>query len=304
MTSPLDGVHVALVTPFAVDGTVDGSVLTHLVDDQLAAGIRGLVVGGGTGEGLTLTEEESEHVLHVTVAAARGRVPVAAHVSALSTSAAVRNAQRALDGGADIAMVQAPYDVPLSDEEIIGYFEAVAAVGLPIMVYNNVFTGVTLSVRLVAQLAAIDGVAYLKDNSADAARMSQIADLCGDGLQVLLGKDSLALFGFVSGARATVLGSPNAIPAACVRLHELTATPSDREIAQRLWKALLPVLIFFETEGYVPAVKAATDHRGIPVGPPRLPALPLTDEKRTELCSLLDVLETAMVASQPASMEA
>ncbi len=297
MTAPLDGVHVALVTPFAPDGSVDEAVLAELVEDQLSAGLSGLVVGGGTGEGLTLSEEENGRVLAVVVDVAGGRVPVTAHISALGTAATVRNARRALEAGASVGMLQAPYDAPLRDEELVAHARAVAGVGLPIMLYNNVSTGISLSTELVARLAEIDGVAYLKDSSADAARLTEISRLVGDGLQVLLGKDSFALFGFLAGARATVLGSPNAVPEAVVRLHRLTASDADLDAARALWTTLLPVLSFFETEGYVPAVKAATEQRGLRVGAPRPPTLPLGDAQRSELLALLDAVQTAPPAA-------
>lgn len=287
----LEGIHTALVTPFDDRGELDEAAVVRLVHAQVNAGVRGLVVAGGTGEGLALTDEEWARLLSVVVQAAAGRATVTAHVSALSTAGAVRNAERARTIGAQIAMLQAPYDVPLTDDEVALYFAAVAAVGLPVMAYNNVSTGISLSVDLIARLAEIEGVRYLKDSSSDAARMVEVQLGTPAEFQVLLGKDSFALFGFLSGARAAVLGSANAFPDACVRLHRLAVLEDDQTSARAAWREIAPLMRFFEQESYVAAVKAATTMAGIGVGDPRSPALPLPEEKRPELERLLAAVQ-------------
>lgn len=293
----LEGIHTALVTPLRADGSLDEEGLARLVEDQLGAGIQGLVVAGGTGEGLALSEEEVRRALTVTLEIARQRVPVTAHVSALSTAATVRNTERARDAGARIAMLQAPFDAPLTEEELVRHVKAAADVGLPMMIYNNVAAGISLSTDLIARLAEIEGVAYLKDSSSDAARMAEVALKTNGSLQVLSGKDSFALFGFLSGARAAVLGSANAIPHACVLLHRLAALQADVTAARDLWRSMAPLLGFFETESYVAAVKAATSLSGVPVGDPRLPTLPLTRNKHATLEKLLEPVAAAVSAA-------
>lgn len=294
----LDGIHTALVTPFDDRGELDEAAVLRLVDAQLDAGVQGFVVAGGTGEGLALTDREWARLLSLVVEAAAGRATVTAHVSALSTAAAVRNTERARAIGAEIAMLQAPYDVPLTDEEVARYFAAVAEVGLPVMAYNNVSTGVSLSVDLISRLAQIEGVRYLKDSSSDAARMVEVQLGTPDGFQVLLGKDSFALFGFLSGGRAAVLGSANAFPKACVRLHRLAALEDDPSSARAAWRDIAPLMRFFEQESYVAAVKAATTLAGIPVGDPRSPTLPLPQEKRPELERLLAAVQHSPATAQ------
>ena len=294
----LEGIHTALVTPFDDRGALNEAALTRLVEAQIEAGVQGLVVAGGTGEGLALTDEEAGRLLSVVVQAAAERVPVTAHVSALSTAATVQNTERARTLGAQIAMLQAPYDVPLTDQEVALHFAAVAAVGLPVMAYNNVSTGIALSVELISRLAEIDGVRYLKDSSSDAARMVEVQLATPVDFQVLLGKDSFALFGFLSGARAAVLGSANAIPDACVRLHWLAALDGDPAAARDAWRSVAPLMRFFEQESYVAAVKAATTLGGIAAGDPRAPMLPLAPAKRVELERLLAAVQQTAAPAQ------
>ena len=296
----LEGIQVALVTPFGDDGSVSDSVLAELVEDQLTAGVHGVVVAGGTGEGLFLSEAEVDRVLSVAVGAVAGRVPVTAQIGALTTAQAVRNAERARSHGAHIGMLPPPYYEPPSEAEILAHYAAVAEVGLPIMVYNNEAIGFSMPPTLIAELAEIDGVEYLKDTTSDATRMFDIAGLTEGALQVLAGKDSLMLTGFLAGLRACVWGAPNAVPHACVELYRLAVLEADPRGARALWKSLYPVLRLFEVEGYIPPVKAGTELRGIPVGPPRRPALPLPSAKRERLAELMDTL--GAVRDRPATV--
>ena len=106
--------------------------------------------------------------------------------------------------------------------------------------------------------------------------------------------DTLALLGFLAGARATVWGAPNATPEACVRLWELTVGDPDLPRARQLWDAFYPVNQFFEDAGYVAAVKAGTALRGLDVGDPRRPILPLSPDARDELRRRLERLDKVL----------
>lgn len=289
----LDGIHTALVTPFDSDGNVDETAMRRLVDKQLSAGIAGFVVGGGTGEGGQLTSDEWTRVLLNVLETCGDRVPVTAHVSSPATAAAVRNTEVARDAGASIAMLHPPFGQELTESEIADHFSAVAAVGLPVMIYNNLAMGTSLAETTVALLAQIPGVQFLKDSSADASRMATITRLTGGTLQIALGKDSLALFGFLSGSTVAVLGSSNATPLAAIRLLELVGRGHVTQ-ARELWNAVGPLVGFFESNNYVAAVKAATALDGIPVGSPRLPIAPLASEKRRELALLLAAVDAAL----------
>lgn len=299
MAAHLHGIHVDLLTPFTAGGEVDDAAFAQLVDDQLRAGVEGLLVAGGTGEGLLLSPQEVDVLLELAVDAAAGRVPVTVQISALSTRDAVTNADRALAGGAAIGLLAPPHSEPIGPDELVGHYAAVAETGLPIMIYNNPGTGIPLPPELVARLADIDGVHYLKDSTSEPDRLSDIANLTAGSLQILHGKDSLALLGFLNGTRASVWGAANATPRACVRLYELAVTEQDLVSARRLWQLLYPVMRFFEQQGYVAALKAATARRGLAVGDPRLPLLPLSDGKRAHLHVLLDALDAATAEPTP-----
>jgi 4-hydroxy-tetrahydrodipicolinate synthase len=90
----LKGCGTALVTPFQTDGSVDEPALTALVESQITAGISLLIPCGTTGEAATLSADETDRVIGITIAAAKGRVPVFAGCTHNATRQAVLAAQR------------------------------------------------------------------------------------------------------------------------------------------------------------------------------------------------------------------
>jgi 4-hydroxy-tetrahydrodipicolinate synthase len=289
------GVHTALVTPFDEHGGLDEKAMAALVEDQVGAGLHGLVVNGSTGEFPALTPSERRRAVEVVTEAAAGRVPVTVQVGAMTTAEALEHAEHASAAGAVCLLAVSPYYEPLSDSEIVAFFTAVADVGPPVMVYNNPSgTGWTMTPELIARLAEHDNIRYLKDTTGDARRLFRIRELCGSRLQLLNGQDTLALLGFLAGAEATVWGAPNAVPAACLRLWQLTVETPDVPQARALWDAFYPVNRFLEEEGYVAAVKAGTALRGLPVGSPRPPIAAVSSDRTAGLAKLVDRLSETL----------
>ena len=70
------GLGIALVTPFAKDGSVDYKSLIRLVEYQLDNGADFLCILATTGETPTLTAEEKQKIKETIVSLVRGRVPI------------------------------------------------------------------------------------------------------------------------------------------------------------------------------------------------------------------------------------
>ncbi len=296
MTRSLEGIYTALVTPFDEAERVNEEALAALVEDQIKSGIHGVVVNGSTGEFASLTVEERRRNVELVTQVARGRIPVVVHVAAMTTREAVAHTEHAAGQNAVAVMLVSPWYEPLNEREIEAHLRAVAGVGVPVMLYNNpAATGWSLRPEFIAELAErVDGFRYLKDTTGDPGRLFRIQELVGDRLQLLNGQDTLALLGFLAGTRGAVWGAPNATPEACVELWRRTVQRTDLAAARDLWSAFYPVNRFFEQEGYQAAVKAGANLRGLRVGPPRRPNLPLPPDRVQVLAGLLERLNAAL----------
>src|ERR1700682_6483236 len=112
MTMKVDwmrGCATALVTPFKADGALDEERMRALIERQINGGVRLLVPCGTTGESATMSEEEDERVIKLTIEVAGGRAHVIAGTGSNATSAAIEYSKRAQALGADAVLVVAPF---------------------------------------------------------------------------------------------------------------------------------------------------------------------------------------------------
>jgi 4-hydroxy-tetrahydrodipicolinate synthase len=289
-TNLLEGVLVALVTPFTSDGAeIDVDALVAHVDRLVAAGVHGLVPGGSTGEFTALTIAERRQLTEASVKATDGRVPVIAGTGALSTAEAVDLSRHAAEVGAAALMVVPPfYDAPNLDE-VKAHLAAVHdASGLPIVYYNiPSASGVALTAKEIASLADIEGVQYLKDTSGDAVSLSELLVAHSDKITAFNGWDTLTFFGLASGAKGTVWGATNVIPELSMQLWDAVAVRADLEEGRELWAKIWPICDFLESYNYAAAVKTGLELIGHPAGPVRAPFDLLDEEARGLFAELL-----------------
>ena len=287
----MNGVHAAIVTHFDADLNVDHEAVAAEVDRLIVAGIHGIVANGTVGEGGSMSREERRAVIETVVAAADGRVPVRAGLSAHTAEQAAKYGQDAKTAGADGVMLLPPLLYRADRRELIEFFAAVAgAVELPIMIYNNPeASGSDLRPELLAELTReLPAVDAIKETSGDARRIPQLVNLCPD-LDVMVGGDDWALEGFCAGAAGWVSGVADVFPAECARLWDLCQA-GELTTARELYQELLPLARLDMTPKLVQYFKAALDALELGGGPCRPPRLPLTS---AELDTLRSAVESA-----------
>jgi 4-hydroxy-tetrahydrodipicolinate synthase len=292
MTSQLSGVLTALASPFSPDGQIDDKTLRRLVDRSIDGGVGGVVACGSTGEFAAMSGTERRQTVETIIDQAAGRVPVIAQTGALSTSEAVELSRHAQAAGASVIMVVAPYYEPLTLKETLHYLRTVAdAVDIPVMLYNlPPATGVNLSPATVGQLAReVDNIQYIKDTSADMAQAGQLIHHHSDVISTFIGWDSLLLTATCEGAAGVMAGTANVIPAELVSIHHALRN-GELKRAQAEWARIYPLMDAIMSAPFIPAVKAAVNAAGLPVGNPREPLLPLDTATTARISSLVKEL--------------
>ena len=277
MTEQLRGVLTALATPFTVDDQIDAKVLRAVVARSINGGVHGVVACGSTGEFAAMSSDERKLVVETVIDEAAGRLPVIAQTGAVSTTEAIRLSKHAEATGATALMLVTPYYETLTIPETITYLERVAgSVQIPIMLYNlPSATGVNLSPDLVARLLdRIPNIKFIKDTSADMAQAGQLIHLLGDRIGVFVGWDSLLIASLAEGAAGVMAGTANIFPSELVAIYD-DMVSGNLTSAQERWASLYPLMNTIMTSAFIPAVKAAVNVLGVPVGDPRHPLLPV-----------------------------
>jgi len=208
------GAMVAIVTPFKND-QVDEKALRELIEFQIANGTDGIVPCGTTGESATLTHEEHDRVIEITIDAVKKRVPVIAGTGSNNTAEALRLTRHACDAGADGALIVCPYYNRPTQEGLYQHFKTIAeSVPIPIMPYNIPSrTGVNLVPEMVAKLAKIKNIVGIKEASGSIKQMSDVINLCGKDFDVLSGDDIFTLPLMAIGGAGIISVISNVAPA-------------------------------------------------------------------------------------------
>jgi 4-hydroxy-tetrahydrodipicolinate synthase len=286
----LKGSIVALVTPFS-GGDVDAKRLRELVDFHLQSGTDGIVPVGTTGESPTLSRDEKALVIKTVVKAAKGRVPVIAGTGTNDTRATVEYTKMAKELGADAALVVAPYYNKPTQEGLFRHYEAVAKVGLPVVLYNVPGrTAVTIAPETTARLAKVKNIIATKEAAGNVEFVTQIRALCD--LAIVSGDDSLTLPMMALGATGVISVAANVAPGPVAEMCAL-ANKGDGTRARELHERLFPLFkgLFLETS---PApVKAAMKLMGLGNGELRLPLVEVTAPTLEKVRGILKALELA-----------
>src|SRR5271169_1489758 len=287
------GTYTALVTPFTKEGAIDEPRLRQVVEQQIAAGIDGLVPCGTTGESPTLDHEEHNHVIELVVKFTAKRCKVIAGTGSNSTAEAIFMTQYAKQVGADASLQVAPYYNKPSQAGLYAHFRAIAeAADIPLILYNVPGRcGVDIANDTMARLRRDlpQYIVGLKEATGTIDRVSQLRGMVDREFCILSGDDSLTLPMMSVGAVGVISVASNAIPREVTEMTH-AALKGDFERAGRIHAKLYPVFkdLFLETNP-VP-VKAAMAMMGLIEESYRLPLVPLADANRVQLKKTLQAL--------------
>lgn len=282
------GSMVAIVTPFRRD-KVDEPALRRLIDMHIDAGTSAIVPCGTTGESATLSFEEHNRVIDLTVQASRGRIPVIAGTGSNNTREAIRLTRHAKQAGADAALLISPYYNKPTQRGLFLHFKAVAeAVDIPLVIYNIASrTAVNIEPETFAQLAAIDNIVAVKESSGNLEQMSRILQATRNRIVLLSGDDALTLPVLAIGGTGVISVAANIVPRDVAALVEAFERRDHRK-AQQWHQTLLPLVraLFLETNP-IP-VKTAMGMLGMIEPELRLPLCEMSEANVARLRSALE----------------
>ena len=268
------GVLPAMVTPFAPDGSLDEAAARRLSRHLVERGAHGLVLFATSGESPTLSDEEKLTLLRSVRDELGDEVPLVAGTGSNDTRHSVELTEAVAEAGADAVIAVTPYYNKPTFEGLRGHYEAIAAVGLPVVLYNIPSRVViNVSPEQLAELARIDNVVAVKQANDD-----DLGPI--EGLDVLAGNDNVFFRVLEFGGAGGVLVAGNLVPAQMraiwdaaqegdlVRARELDAELHDLYEALTIAtnpipiKAALEMAVIIETDTMrLPMIRATEEQR-------------------------------------------
>ncbi|MBR2622438.1 MAG: 4-hydroxy-tetrahydrodipicolinate synthase [Clostridia bacterium] len=280
------GAATALITPFS-SGRIDFDAMGKLIERQIAAGIKALVIAGTTGESATLTDAEKIALFAFAAERIQGRVPLIAGVGCADTAHTVALSRSACAAGADALLIVTPYYNRPSQAGLRAHYETIADNSdKPIVIYSVPGrTGVTVSTDTYIALSDHPNIIAVKEASTDMGAISALIDSCGNRLDVYAGNDDLTVPICSLGGMGIISVISNIVPAAVADICRLWFDGKPRLAAARSAKYHCLSRALFADTNPVP-VKAALAMMGLCREEFRLPLVSPCDEvrERIRLC--------------------
>ena len=279
-----EGTFTALVTPFR-EGVVDEAAFARLIEEQIAAGITGIVPVGTTGESPTLDHPEHRRVIELAVQAARGRCKVIAGTGSNATSEAIDLTTEAQRLGADAALLVAPYYNKPSQEGLFRHYKKIAeATRLPLILYSiparcGIEIGVETCLRLAEQC---ENVVAIKEAGGSVERVSALRTALPERFAILSGDDSMTLPFMAVGGAGVISVASNLLPAQVCNLVQ-AARHGSLEEARRLHRRLYPLFKELFIEPNPVPIKHALALTGRMSAEVRLPLCEMSKENANRL---------------------
>ena len=282
----LKGLYVPLVTPFNADESINYDAYKTIIDYVIDNGMDGVLVGGTTGEYHVMSVEERKELIKKGCEIVAGRVPVVAGTGMPTAKATIEMNNYAADCGAKFGLVLPPYYHQTTEEGIYEFFKEVAEgsrLGI-IVYYTPDSTAVTMSPELLARIAALDGIAAVKE-TVDETHTSNtyMATLGIPDFTIMEANEPLLIPSYSIGIEAAFSICFNLIPKEMREMYDLVFKKNDIAAARELNKKLYPIFAMMEEEPYPGPVKAGLDAVGLPGGPVRKPLPQPTDSIRRRM---------------------
>lgn len=299
MPYPLDkfhGIFPAALTMFDKENNVDEELTARHWDWLIRQGVDGLVITGTSGEFIALENDERLRLFRLARDVNQNRVPLIYGSGHYSTMHTIRLSQAAEELGAAAIIVILPYYQKPSKPAVIRHFRDVrAAVGIPVMLYNNPANSacVDLTPREVAQLAGEDVLHMVKSTYETVVPVHDLQYLVGDRMAIFYGSFQAAFEALCAGAHGWISGILNVAPKAARRMYEAVVLNNDAALGFRIWKRILPLVHLYTHQLIGPVSDLATyrsilDLWGLSGGYSRNPFYPLDAGQQERLRALLE----------------
>ena len=290
--SDINGLGVALVTPFSANGKVDFPSLQAVVEHVIQGGADFLVALGTTGETPTLSMEEQRRVTDFVLEVNRGRLPVVVGVTGNATERLCAKIAAWDANGISAFLVAAPaYNKPSQQGLEAHFIEVANAACRPVILYNVPGrTSCNLSAETTLTLAQHPNIVGIKEASGDLSQISTILRDRPAGFNVYSGDDALALPTVSMGADGLISVIGNAYPkemssmiqqAAFGQIHDARGT---HDLLSKL------MALLFE-EGNPTGIKATLSHLKLCGPKVRLPLVQASDQLTNRLYAAIAELD-------------
>ena len=238
------GIIPAFYACYDEKGEVDGERVQALTGYMVKKGVKGVYVGGSSGECIYQTVADRKLTLERVMEAAEGKLTVIAHVACNNTKESQELAAHAQSLGVDAIAAIPPIYFHLPEYAIAQYWNDIsdAAPDTDFVIYNiPQLAGVALTMPLFREMKKNPRVAAVKNSSMPVQDIQMFKAEGGEGFVVFNGPDEQLVSGLAMGADGGIGGTYGVMPELYLKIEELVKA-GNLEQARRVQYACNEVI--------------------------------------------------------------
>ena len=286
----LEGLGVAMVTPFKEDGTIDFESIPLLVENITSGRANYILVMGTTAEVSTLSDSEKKKVIQRVVESNQNKLPLVIGIGGNDTFKVIKEIQQTDLNPFQAILSVSPYYNKPTQEGIYQHYKHIANITpLPLILYNVPSrTGSNIEPKTFIKLVEnFDNIIAIKEASGDIEQAQQIIKLSPSGIQVISGDDSLTLPMLLAGAVGSISVLGNALPVPIVQIFDYVAKGNLKK-AYNLHYEMMDIIHLIFEEGNPSGIKALLELMSICKKTVRLPLVSASSDLFSRIEDVLE----------------
>jgi dihydrodipicolinate synthase/N-acetylneuraminate lyase len=273
-TPHLDGIIPPMIVPFHEDGSIDEESFRREVKYLLDKPINGISVGGSTGEGAVLSDDEMVRTVEIVHEEIPESLPFVVGIIKNSTREVIEAMRRLEPYRVDAILITPVFYHGASFEGNRQFFQRVTAVApAPVIIYNVVPTNI-ITPDQYREISGIDGILGIKQ--VDPVMLAEIHAICGDETRIWAACDHMLYSSYVAGARGCISALSTIAPDLCVEQWQAFVS-GDQKRAMEIQRLLGPVVRAYLERPFPGRVKELIRLQGRSAGYPQHPTLRPTE---------------------------
>ena len=284
------GIFIAFYACFDKEGNISTEATKKLARFYASKGVKGLYVGGSSGEGFLLTVDERKKMLEAVMNEVGDELTIIVHVGAAATRDSVELAKHAKEIGAHAlsAVPNVYYGLPERSIEL-HWKNIMDSADLPFIIYNiPQTTGYSLSNNLLNKMLSYKNVVGIKNSSMSTYDIQRFKAIAGEDFLVFNGPDEQYISGRIMGADSGIGGTYGVMPELFLKAEEYFSTGNiekAKEVQFAVNDIIGELLSFPSLYG---VAKEIVKLRGVDIGTTRLPLEPVDESEMPRVKALYE----------------
>ena len=292
------GVIPAFFACYDENGAISTEGVKALTRHLISKGVKGVYVGGSSGECIYQHVDERKQVLEAVLEEAKGKLTVIAHVGCNNTADSVELAAHAQQAGADAIASIPPIYFHLPEHAIAEYWNAMSAAApeLDFVIYNiPQLAGTALSMNLLKEMLKNPRVIAVKNSSMPVQDIQMFKDVKGDDSVIFNGPDEQFISGRLIGAQGGIGGTYGVMPELFLKMNEALEN-KDLDLARAIQYDVDAIIYkMCSAHGNMYAVIKAIlkENEGLELGSVKAPLAPLCEADQKIVSEAAEMIREA-----------